>query len=1849
VRSHGYASGPRSCAGTSEQRSAISDAQGAGSYEAHARNVGNGVTDAQSLLFPVRSQRRVRISTFCEVFGPALILAQLTGFQAAMRPVDFPVNLHLHHAQPNEAALAVQALGRCSTIEPSTSASFCPGVMGDQLIDRFGGNAWNATSAALQLFYRPSTNNLGLQRVQTLQFLPVTDDPGLSTIVQDLVQTIQQQSPLLAAVVRADYPDEMALDVHVSSRNYGFDGRDRVFGAVVLNAGSPRWSYSIRQNVTLRLNSSSTIDTNVPTLFEQVLFDADAHQVLLQRGAHLLQHWVDTFILEREWNTSTTQSRPAGARLERSMYLQPFPTPPYSTNAFSGSLATTFGFTFMLALLWPVTRLVKDIVEEKQRRIKEGMLVMGLQSSAHWAAWFATYSAMFLVTSIMIGLVTLGLFKHSTNGLIIMSVQLVHTCCSWACRDISDEVLMTIVFLLCVRAISFFLFFLICCFSLCWLLAVFFDRSSVATTATALLFLGMFFVSLPVNAGPADMDLKAMACLSAPLCLGLGTDVLLRLEALHGGVTLKNANLLLDGWSYNKCIGMFVLDTLLYSLLALYFSQVVPSAWGTTRKPWFFLLRSYWYLDSVHPSHDHVPLTQSRLRCDNNVLDPTCFEPVSDLLRGQLAVEIKGLRKEFIVDGSDPQVAVAGLDLQLYSGQIFSLLGHNGAGKTTTISMLTGMIPPTSGDARVCGLSVSEDMLEVRKRIGVCPQHNILFDLLTVKEHLELYGAIKQVAAAELEAHVTDLISQVGLTEKTNDLSLALSGGQKRKLSVAIALLGDSKVVFLDEPTSGMDPYSRRSIWEMLRNIKQGRAIVLTTHFMDEADQLGDRIGIMQAGSMTCCGSSLFLKKRYGVGYTLTVTKIDARFDETATVRAIRTAVPDVLPLSNIAAEASFRLPFAAAPQFGELFDHFDAHKAALGIDSYTIAVTTLEEVFLRVAREQHEGLSAAVPSPELSVSAPLDLQEGCPEIAVDLAAGSCDLAVIHGRASPSCGAPMPVVSPSNNEPALLLSPAKADVRFQDVRVSGEAQRGTFVRHVRALLWKRFLNARRDRRVWCWTLLYPLAVLLLGCGLIAPANPSLESTDLVLSPASLNQGTANYVPVAATLSSAVLFHDTADGSAFVPIGHSALNQTSVAARRSVTQEWLLDTLYPDVSQSFSRYNALEYNIQADGAGNLLDEVTVFFNTTAQWSSLLGVSVYDGALLRYLSGNSDASIQVHLHPLQQTLATATPMTNALTAVVVTIAFAFLPSLFVSYAVKEQEDTVKHQQLISGVSPLSYWAANFLWDFANYLPMLFMALLVFRIYSIDAWLGDATGYVFLATLLYGLSVIPFAYMLSFLFTSSTSAQNGLLLLSILGGAMLLVVSVVLTILEATRPYVYYAKFGFRLLPMYSFGECLMNIMLKDSGLVFQRPRDLNDVEVIGWPMLVMTGEIFVCTAVVLLIEHCRARPSLTHCCGLRSSTHNALVADSNAAEDADVRRERQRLHAPGSGQTDAIQIRGLHKVFQKRGGVGAAAKGTKVAVKDLWLGIPEGQCFGFLGINGAGKTTTLSMLTNDLFPTAGTAQLGGFDILSQQGDVRRLLGYCPQFDALLEMLTAREHLQLFARIKGVREEILTDYVEHILGKLGLQEGIADKPSKGYSGGNKRKLCVGIALIGNPPIVFLDEPSTGMDPVSRRSMWDLISSTMAHRSVVLTTHSMEECEALAQRVGIMVGGSLRCIGSTAHLKATHGNAFQLDVNVQVGVPQDAFRAALAERWPQAQLIEQHGNATKFRLPRSIQNTAEVGVPASISIGALFRYLEQVKEQFSVQQYSISETTLEQVFNSFAAQQEEETGLVVGMHIAN
>lgn len=192
------------------------------------------------------------------------------------------------------------------------------------------------------------------------------------------------------------------------------------------------------------------------------------------------------------------------------------------------------------------------------------------------------------------------------------------------------------------------------------------------------------------------------------------------------------------------------------------------------------------------------------------------------------------------------------------------------------------------------------------------------------------------------------MLKDVDLLVHKDTMAKNLSGGNKRKLSVAIALIGGSKLVLLDEPTAGMDLNARRKLWNMLKNQKHNRIIILTTHYMDEADILGDRIGIMSGGKLVCLGSSLFLKNRFGVGYNLTMVK-NHKEPNTKVGPYFEQHLGPVKKLHEVSSEITYQIPISLSYKFKEFFENFDYSLDMLDIKSYGISVTTLEEVFLRV------------------------------------------------------------------------------------------------------------------------------------------------------------------------------------------------------------------------------------------------------------------------------------------------------------------------------------------------------------------------------------------------------------------------------------------------------------------------------------------------------------------------------------------------------------------------------------------------------------------------------------------------------------------------------------------------------------------------------------------------------------------------------------------------------------------------------------------------------------------------------------------------------------------------------------
>ena len=303
-------------------------------------------------------------------------------------------------------------------------------------------------------------------------------------------------------------------------------------------------------------------------------------------------------------------------------------------------------------------------------------------------------------------------------------------------------------------------------------------------------------------------------------------------------------------------------------------------------------------------------------------------------------LEVKNLVKNY----GDFQ-AVKGVSFEIAEGEIFSLLGPNGAGKTTTISMLSTLYAPTSGDATIGGHSISKDPMGVRNIIGVVPQDLALYEDLTAKENLIFWGQMYGLSGKSLASRVDEVLGQIGLTDKAKDRVKTYSGGMKRRVNIGVGLLHKPRLLFMDEPTVGIDPQSRRAILDTVKDLnKQGMTVLYTTHYMEEAEELSDRVGIIDHGQLIAIGTQKELTKQVGETETL-ILHISENDDPEALAKAFRD-IKEVFEANVVNTEISVITPSAKDVLAAVVTK---ANERGIKIHSIDIREPNLEAVFLHL------------------------------------------------------------------------------------------------------------------------------------------------------------------------------------------------------------------------------------------------------------------------------------------------------------------------------------------------------------------------------------------------------------------------------------------------------------------------------------------------------------------------------------------------------------------------------------------------------------------------------------------------------------------------------------------------------------------------------------------------------------------------------------------------------------------------------------------------------------------------------------------------------------------------------------
>uniref|UniRef100_A0A8D1A2R6 ABC transporter domain-containing protein n=1 Tax=Sus scrofa TaxID=9823 RepID=A0A8D1A2R6_PIG len=1400
-----------------------------------------------------------------------------------------------------------------------------------------------------------------------------------------------------------------------------------------------------------------------------------------------------------------------------SIFVQRYPYPAHPQDRLFLLTGDFLPLMFILMFAPTVLSIMRFIVWEKESRLKEYQLTIGLKNWMIWTAYLFTFLLfyIFIICSICVLFFAKAIFLYSDYSFIF-------------------------VFLVCYAIASTFF---------CFLVSTFFNRDN---SQWHNLEYQPFFC--PYNHKPVISGIYLLFI----------SEVGVKWKHLWTPANLE------DKLIFKYMLGMLLFDAFFYGLVTWYVENVFPGQYGMPQPWYFFLMRSYWF--------GQARIKRKEMKdCRITLTKYFEAEPTS-LVAG---IRIKHLYKKF-----GDKVAINDMSLNLYKGQITILLGQNGAGKTTVLSVLTGCYRPTRGEVCIYGYDISKNIREIRENMGFCPQHDLLFNDLTLSEHIFFYSVVKRIQQKIPPLEVDNMLSTFNLLEKRDTFSESLTGGMKRKLSIIIALLGSPKVVILDEPSSGMDPVSRRATWDVLQQFKHKRTILLTSHYMDEADILGDRIAIMVKGTLQCCGSSIFLKKIYGAGYHIVIER-EPRCDAEKISAVIYSRIPDAILENSIGTELSFILPKEHTHRFEALFNELEEKQKELGIASFGASITTMEEVFLKV-NKLADSQTDVRPS-QSHQKRRQDMEQ--------------NVSVSRSHERP--------VFPSLNETANI----KFNTGFPLYR-----------QQFHSMFIKRALFNWRN---WRLTLLQISVILFVTTYLLTTLSLDF---DLPARELDLSQYGRTIVPYSISGNSDLALNLIKNLKIFLKLKNQELRRVQGKTHK-----------YRD-------FSITAFSIKVEKNKTI---VTILFNNEAYHSAATSLAVLDNILFMSLSG-LNASIRVSNKPQPLPLygSNVGPTNGVQVALSLAFGMALVVSSFCLQTVTERTTKAKHIQFVSGVYLLTYWLAALLWDLIYFSIICCFILVMFIYCRVDAFF---VNYHFLDTmmifLLYGWSVVPLMYLGSLLFSSSPIAYIKLTLfnyfstvftinirenqirdkilsqllsfynLYVTKSTLKLIFILYFLIFSVILAFVSVFKVMLSLLPpsvtensVYSFGEhgiAKFLISLAALGLIFLLL--LFCLESTFWSL----KNFFFHKIVFAVYKIFRKRKKVSN-----------IPLDTTQRKFS-VRPEHIKLliHISVFDKEKIIQL------YQDLPGTNLNHRSfiliyfkcpVVMAVRNVSLLVQKYECFGLLGLNGAGKTTIFKMLTGEETLTSGVVLIKDNNITENIRKVRSRIGYCPQADTMLNHMTGRELLIMYARLWGVPEPDISMYVEAFLHSMHIEDH-ADKLVHTYSGGNKRKLNTAIALMGKSSVIFLDEPSTGMDPVARHRLWDTVTwICKTGKTIIITSHSMEECEVICTRLAIMVQGKFKCLGSPQHLKHKFGNIYNLTAKIKIDNNEDKqkeFKDFIATTFPGNILNQDHQGIIGYYIPSK-----------GICWGKVFHIMEEAKALFNLVDYSISQITLEQIFLTFA-----------------
>ena len=1612
------------------------------------------------------------------------------------------------------------------------------------------------------------------------------------------------------------YNDFETLSDYVESEDYGVNEGEICFAVSYLKENN-KYTFKLHYYAS---PYSSDDPPEIPTTYMGIGNRLSSQPDYISYAKYMSSNF---FMSQKLFYDYVLQEETSNPNAEINAIIYPKKYGKYINDPFAENCQMLLGMFSIIAYAGPLIINIYRIVKEKESKAKEGMKIMGLSELTYFLSNAIIY---FIKNIIYSGFITLILsfgLEHIEPGYIFL---------------------------------MYFLYGLVI-FALVFFFQSFLERTIIAMLVSLLIYVLMYFFFIIVFQESIDSAIKFIFCLLfPPTALQLGINTISNFET---NFRKFDGRIYYEYNKYSVCdmYKHFTYNFIIYMFLGFFLQNVLPHEYGMKQHIYFLFTKEFWGIENNNNNdiNNLILLENNKKIKDNNNnkenenenssdknknnvshiknndlkdninnreqlevnnennkinlndikndvgISPSCDELINknEIIHVKRNISNKSKNEEINEENlsnfeseelykmnytqpkdslkirnickifDDGKKALNNVSFNLYKNEIFALLGHNGAGKSTLISILSGLYPATSGYALYDNQNIisTEGHSKFKKSLGICPQHDVLFDDLTVKEHLEMFCVFKSVKKENIEEEINNILIDFDLLGKKDTKACHLSGGQKRKLSICIALVGGSSVIFLDEPTSGMDITSRRNLWDILKRYAGGRIIILTTHYMEEAAVLGNRIGILSEGDMKCIGSSLFLIERFGKNINLNITKeLEANNDDI--INFINENINDIeYEIYN--EEILFRIPKNNIESTGKkFFKILDENYKKLKIKNYSLSMSTLEDVFINVSK--------------LTRSKNKKLYDSNGNI-ID------EEKILNEKREKN----YLILYNDNNYNAKYSYCQKI---LLDTKVSFK---------------KRFMQIYRDKKTFFLEILCPILLALIGCFVCYLRILEKNKTF------SLNVSEV-----------------TTDKQIIYYSNPTSINSQEIPNIFSHSQEKNLDIEFKDINIENSLFpydvlvdfmNEVFDNEQKDKKVNYanyiiykIDKANHKYSFTLMTDILLSHSTpiyFDYMMkniIRYATNNQNIDIEVINEPLPYTYLEkkdSKERNSTILLVFISICFTLIPANFVTIIIREKENNSKHLQMISGISLMSYWVNNFIFELAKYYIIGGICIVFLEFF------GFYEDYVIVLYILYGPPMVAFTYIIGSLIKREGTGQVLIILINLalgaIGGTAIFIMRIYQKLMGTAIPL---AKV-FRIIPSFCFCygyNTLLNryfLFAADLehdvdnviswGMAYQivkrtkKDNDVLDLKYTGGDLIYLGVESVVYILILVFIENSDKIFSRCFTSNVKPITKkNYIIKDilvNNNNQEININEEeavndnqnKSNLKNDASTYDSKISIpENVHDTYVKNEIIKAKSNNeinsnyaikiinlikdyyggpfgfkifkscfkTTKAVRDISLCLNYGDCFGFLGVNGAGKTTTFKCLSKEILPTYGKIYIDNKEINEDFDKVRTLIGYCPQFDAIFESLTVYENLEFYGLIKGAKKDQIKSIIEALMDEMNLTP-FRNKQSGRLSGGNKRKLSVAIAIICNPPIILLDEPSTGMDPEARRYMWGVIhriSVNSKKSTIIMTTHSMEEAETLCKRIAIMVDGQFKCLATSDEIKEKYGYGFEINLQI-------------------------------------------------------------------------------------------------------